>query len=230
MMAKAAEHTEVWRARAEELASGGFESAERFDVITCLWNVLGHVPTAEKRLHALSAIASLLTPNGRFFLDVNHRYNARSYGVFPTAATMDSRCFLAGRKQRRCARQMEHWRRPDHHLRPRLHPPRNHAPHRRGRPGDGNSRCRRLRNRPHPQLCVSGKPALCLPPQLADRFFDRATDFLNFRLGQFVKKRQRDYAVGDELRLRQARTRLERRSLHRPAPSFQSCCPIGSWR
>jgi 2-polyprenyl-3-methyl-5-hydroxy-6-metoxy-1,4-benzoquinol methylase len=86
MMAKAAESTEVWRARAEDLASGCFESAEQFDVITCLWNVLGHVPSAEKRLGALGAIASLLTPGGRFFLDVNHRHNARSYGVLPTAA------------------------------------------------------------------------------------------------------------------------------------------------
>ena len=86
MLAKAADHAEVWRARAEELASGSFENAERFDVITCLWNVLGHIPTTEKRLHALSAIARLLSPNGRFFLDVNHRYNARSYGLLPTAA------------------------------------------------------------------------------------------------------------------------------------------------
>ncbi len=85
MIAKAAEHTEVWRARVEDLDPGGLENVERFDIITCLWNVLGHIPSAE-RLHALRAIARLLTPDGRFFLDLNHRYNARAYGVFPTAA------------------------------------------------------------------------------------------------------------------------------------------------
>jgi SAM-dependent methyltransferase len=60
--------------------------AERFDVITCLWNVLGHIPTAEKRLRALTAITRLLAPQGRFFLDVNHRYNLRSYGILPAGA------------------------------------------------------------------------------------------------------------------------------------------------
>jgi 2-polyprenyl-3-methyl-5-hydroxy-6-metoxy-1,4-benzoquinol methylase len=107
MAAKAAERAEVWPVRAEDLSSGCFGSAEennrsvgpgtgevsqlqataeRFDVITCLWNVLGHVPTAEKRLLALSAIARLLAPQSRFFLDVNHRYNLRSYGIVLTSA------------------------------------------------------------------------------------------------------------------------------------------------
>jgi len=59
--------------------------AERFDVITCLWNVLGHIPTAEKRLRALTATARLLARQGQFFLDVVHRYNLSSYGVLPTS-------------------------------------------------------------------------------------------------------------------------------------------------
>lgn len=84
MTGKAAELAEVWPLRAENLAVDA--AAKRFDVITCLWNVLGHIPTAEKRLLALTAIARLLAPQGRFFLDVNHRYNSRSYGILPTAA------------------------------------------------------------------------------------------------------------------------------------------------
>jgi SAM-dependent methyltransferase len=105
MAGKSGDHAEVRPLRAEGLAQGCLESAEednracgpgtaergrpytiaeRFEVITCLWNVLGHVPTAEKRLLALSAIARLLAPNGRFFLDINHRYNLCSYGVLPT--------------------------------------------------------------------------------------------------------------------------------------------------
>ncbi len=77
---------EVWPVRAEELSANGVAGTDRFDVITCLWNVLGHIPNEEKRLRAIKGISCLLAPQGRFFLDVNHRYNARSYGVLPTAA------------------------------------------------------------------------------------------------------------------------------------------------
>ncbi|HEV7373864.1 MAG TPA: class I SAM-dependent methyltransferase [Pyrinomonadaceae bacterium] len=72
--------TEVWCTTAEELP----ESDRRFDVITCLWNVLGHVPDHEKRLTALHRMSSLLTEDGQIFLDVNNRYNARAYGWLPT--------------------------------------------------------------------------------------------------------------------------------------------------
>ncbi len=105
MAGKSVEYAEIWPIRAENLAHGWLETskengrscgsgtaergrphaiAERFDVITCLWNVLGHIPTAEKRRLALSAIDHMLAPKGRFFLDVNHRYNLRSYGILPT--------------------------------------------------------------------------------------------------------------------------------------------------
>ena len=86
MASHSAECAEVWPVRAEELASVPIDGAEPFDVITCLWNVLGHVPTAEKRKCALAAIAGRLAPHGQFFLDVNHRYNIRSYGLLPTTA------------------------------------------------------------------------------------------------------------------------------------------------
>jgi methyltransferase family protein len=75
---------EIWPLRAEDLSAES--GTEQFDVITCLWNVLGHIPTAGKRQQALSAIACLLVLKGKFFLDVNHRYNLRSYGVLPTSA------------------------------------------------------------------------------------------------------------------------------------------------
>ena len=75
---------ELWPIRAEDLRPDAIP--ERFDVITCLWNVLGHVTTAEKRQQALSNAAHLLSPAGLLFLDVMHRYNLRSYGVVPTCA------------------------------------------------------------------------------------------------------------------------------------------------
>jgi len=73
---------ELWMVRAEDLRPDTV--SERFDVITCLWNVLGHITTAEKRQQALSGAAHLLSEGGVLFLDIIHRYNLRSYGVVPT--------------------------------------------------------------------------------------------------------------------------------------------------
>lgn len=75
---------ELWAFRAEDLRPDII--SERFDVITCLWNVLGHITTAQKRQQAISRAAHLLSPGGLFFLDVIHRYNLRSYGAVPTCA------------------------------------------------------------------------------------------------------------------------------------------------
>lgn len=67
--------------RAEDL----HQEQGRFDVITCLWNVLGHIGPAASRLEVLRQFARLVSPEGRVFLDVNHRYNARHFGAVPTA-------------------------------------------------------------------------------------------------------------------------------------------------
>ena len=75
---------EAWRMRAEDLDVS--EVGLRFDVITCLWNVLGHVEGFKKRVRALSVAAQLLSPKGLLFVDVIHRYNVRSYGIVTTAA------------------------------------------------------------------------------------------------------------------------------------------------
>jgi len=67
--------------RAEELH---LVEAE-FDVITCLWNVLGHIFPAAARLEVLRQFARLVPPQGRIFIDVQHRYNVREYGAISTA-------------------------------------------------------------------------------------------------------------------------------------------------
>jgi SAM-dependent methyltransferase len=74
----------VLRVRAEQL--GGIEA--RFDAITCLWNVLGHIFPRAARVAVLRQFARLAAPGGSVFVDVNHRYNARHYGVLPTAFRM----------------------------------------------------------------------------------------------------------------------------------------------
>lgn len=72
---------QVWTLRAEDLD----RTEGEFDVILCLWNVLGHIFPAPKRLEVLRQIARLLIPGGKAFIDVNHRYNARHYGLLITA-------------------------------------------------------------------------------------------------------------------------------------------------
>jgi ubiquinone/menaquinone biosynthesis C-methylase UbiE len=70
----------VWAMRAEDLHA----QEGRFDTITCLWNVLGHVFPASARSEVLRQCARLLAPGGRIFVDVSHRYNAAHYGWLRT--------------------------------------------------------------------------------------------------------------------------------------------------
>jgi len=73
-------NAKVWTMRAEELHSVQGE----FDVITCLWNVLGYIFPASARIEVLRQFARLVSPQGRIFVDLNHRYNARHFGPLPT--------------------------------------------------------------------------------------------------------------------------------------------------
>jgi 2-polyprenyl-3-methyl-5-hydroxy-6-metoxy-1,4-benzoquinol methylase len=52
----------------------------KFEVICCLWNVLGHIETDNKRILALRNMKKMLTKDGKIFLDVNNRYNFLQYG------------------------------------------------------------------------------------------------------------------------------------------------------
>jgi 2-polyprenyl-3-methyl-5-hydroxy-6-metoxy-1,4-benzoquinol methylase len=72
--------TTSWPIRAEELTSRNGS----FDVITCLWNVLGHIFPASARVDVLRNCRRLLAPGGLIFVDVSHRYNVLHYGVMAT--------------------------------------------------------------------------------------------------------------------------------------------------
>jgi len=78
--------TEVrrWPVRAEQLSG----KTGTFDVILCLWNVLGHIFPSRSRTDVLRHCGRLLSPEGRIFIDVINRYNAAQYGVFRTALRM----------------------------------------------------------------------------------------------------------------------------------------------
>lgn len=72
----------IWAIRAEDL----HRRQGSFDVITCLWNVLGHILPTAARAEVLRQLARLVSAEGRIFIDLNHRYNARHYGALATAA------------------------------------------------------------------------------------------------------------------------------------------------
>jgi 2-polyprenyl-3-methyl-5-hydroxy-6-metoxy-1,4-benzoquinol methylase len=83
MIRNASGQETIWTIRAEDLVIS--DETPRFDVITCLWNVMGHIGPSALRATVLCRLRDLLTYEGRLFLDVTHRYNVRSYGMIKTA-------------------------------------------------------------------------------------------------------------------------------------------------
>jgi len=81
MRALIPEEYKTWDATVQALPPGN----RRFDCVTCLWNVLGHVPTSEQRLTALRNLAHYCSENGVIFLDVLNSYNIRECGLFTVA-------------------------------------------------------------------------------------------------------------------------------------------------
>jgi len=68
---------EVWNERVEALR----ETSQRFDLVLCLWNVLGHVASREWRVAALRNLGRVCSAGGLIFLDVINRYNVAECGV-----------------------------------------------------------------------------------------------------------------------------------------------------
>ena len=68
---------EVRRARMETLP----DSPSEFDIVLCLWNVLGHVPSRELRVAGLRKLGGLCSRGGLIFLDVLNRYNVAECGI-----------------------------------------------------------------------------------------------------------------------------------------------------
>lgn len=83
----AAERAAECNVREADVSASDFETAERFELITCLWNVLGHIPAA-RRVAALRNIRRHLSPGGRVFIDVNNRHNLAAYGIRRVASNL----------------------------------------------------------------------------------------------------------------------------------------------
>lgn len=65
---------------AEPESLGGIPKGH-FDIVLCLWNVLGHITDPHKRCSAIRNMADSLRPGGRILMDVSNRYNVAYYGL-----------------------------------------------------------------------------------------------------------------------------------------------------
>ena len=63
-----------------DISNSEFKSAKKYDIVLCLWNVLGHIPSASRRLTAMINLKNLVSNGGFIFLDINNRYNISQYG------------------------------------------------------------------------------------------------------------------------------------------------------
>ena len=57
-----------------------FKTKNKYNLITCLWNVLGHVGDKAARQMFFKRAKELLAVGGHLVLDVNNRYNINHYG------------------------------------------------------------------------------------------------------------------------------------------------------
>lgn len=113
MRRQAQENEAIWKRDVWEISS-----ASKFDLITCLWNVLGHLDGSQERSSLLATLKTLLSPCGMLFLDVNHRYNTLSYGWATTAARMVRDRFSPSEKN---GDVIASWQAGDLHIRTRGH-------------------------------------------------------------------------------------------------------------
>lgn len=58
-----------------------FRSEQKFDLILCLWNILGHISSFAERVQVLTMLKSFLSDDGLIAIDINNRHNIRHYGV-----------------------------------------------------------------------------------------------------------------------------------------------------
>lgn len=71
-----------------------FRSQQNFDLILCLWNVLGHINTFQDRVDVLKLLKGILSVNGTIVIDFNNRYNYKQYGVLSVLRNMALTFFI----------------------------------------------------------------------------------------------------------------------------------------
>lgn len=63
-----------------DISNSRFQTEKKYDLVTLLWNVLGHIPS-DSRAIALANLVKLVNNGKSIFIDVNNRYNISHYGI-----------------------------------------------------------------------------------------------------------------------------------------------------
>ena len=63
----------------QDFSDINFQTNDKYDIATCLWNVLGHLGNKEQVLLGLKNIKKSIHQNGIVILDVNNRHNLSQY-------------------------------------------------------------------------------------------------------------------------------------------------------
>ncbi len=71
----------------DDISSPECSLAGEYDLVLCLWNVLGHTPEQTRKM-ALVNLLSLAGNSGVIILDVNNRYNISQYGIKAVAGNI----------------------------------------------------------------------------------------------------------------------------------------------
>lgn len=93
-------HTENIKKIDDDISDNNFylRMDKKFDLILCLWNVLGHIETEENRMSVIKNISKIITDDGVCFLDINNRYNVKQYGINNVLKNILSDIFLPNYK------------------------------------------------------------------------------------------------------------------------------------
>ncbi len=77
-----------------------FNYSLKFDLITSLWNVFGHIENEKRRIESLKNLRKCLSDDGILILDVNNRYNI-DYGLISVLKNIiiDLNLFKKNRKK-----------------------------------------------------------------------------------------------------------------------------------
>lgn len=63
----------------QDFSDTNFETNNKYDIATCLWNVLGHLGDNQQISTGLKNIRNSIKPNAVVILDVNNRHNVSQY-------------------------------------------------------------------------------------------------------------------------------------------------------
>lgn len=65
----------------QDFSDTNFETNNKYDIATCLWNVLGHLGNEQRVLTGLTNIRKSVRKNGIVILDINNRHNISQYKI-----------------------------------------------------------------------------------------------------------------------------------------------------